>query len=276
MIGALILGNTDQGVYYTVMAVIAFASIFIFLFIKKPIKASISVQDYDVQQDFKKDIKDTFNLMISKRMLHMFPLIIWSALSLCIFSGLFIVFFTEMQAPITQEEKRKALQYGLLCMMTMGVAEMIGGFIVTPVINVKGMRAGVFVCLGFTSIAFAVFIILNEVRTFGWYCFLFTFLWGIQDSCLNTVANSMLGFEFESNITPFSVYKFAQSLFVFVFDVLESLVVGKKKFRIYIIVMFVFSVFAYLVTSTFKFKPKPPKGDQYEEFRNKEDNNTTD
>ena len=80
----------------------------------------------------------------------------------------------------------------------------------------------------------------------------------------------MLGFEFDSNIVPFSVFKFTQSLFIFVFDVLESLIKGKDKFRIYIIVMFVFSVFAYLVTTSFKFKDKK-RGDAYEEFKAKED-----
>ena len=109
----------------------------------------------------------------------MFPLIIWSALSLAIFSGLFIVFFTEMQAPVTQDEKRVALRNGLFTMMTLGVAEMMGGFIVTRVIEINNMRAGVLVCLGLTSVAFIAFIVLNEYRVFGWYCFVFTFLWGI-------------------------------------------------------------------------------------------------
>ena len=39
--------------------------------------------------------------------------------------------------------------------------------------------------------------------------FLMTFFWGISDGGLNTLINSMLGFQFDSKTAPFSVNKFA-------------------------------------------------------------------
>ncbi len=141
-------------------------------------------------------------------------------------------------------------------MVVLGVGEMIGGFLVTKVIELRDMRMGVVCCIFLTILGFVVFIVLNEIRIFGWLCFLFTFLWGVQDSALNTVMNSILGFEFESNIIPFSVFKFSQSLFIFIFNVLASLIVGQARFRIWIICSFVFAMVAYTVTISFKFKEK--------------------
>jgi hypothetical protein len=48
------------------------------------------------------------------------------------------------------------------------------------------------------------------------------FLWGTQDSGINCFINCILGFEFESKILPFSVFKFTQSLFTFVFFIVHS------------------------------------------------------
>ena len=45
--------------------------------------------------------------------------------------------------------------------------------------------------------------------------FVMAFVWGLMDSGLNAIIRSMLGFEFESKITPFSVFNFIQSLLVF-------------------------------------------------------------
>ena len=55
-----------------------------------------------------------------------------------------------------------------------------------------------------------------------------TFGWGMQDSAVNNLINCILGFEFESQITPFSVFKFVQSIVVFAFLLLESLIETKE------------------------------------------------
>ncbi len=41
------------------------------------------------------------------------------------------------------------------------------------------------------------------------FSFFMTFFWGIQDAGLNCLINCVLGFQFDSKITPFSVYYFA-------------------------------------------------------------------
>ena len=50
------------------------------------------------------------------------------------------------------------------------------------------------------------------------------FTWGLQDSGLNCMIRCILGFEFDSKILPFSVFNFVQSLFIFIFQTVESVV----------------------------------------------------
>jgi len=62
LIAGLVLGYSGQGLYYTIMASIAFASCFIFLFLTMPPPKE---DGYDLMEDtpetnFKKDIADTF------------------------------------------------------------------------------------------------------------------------------------------------------------------------------------------------------------------------
>jgi len=83
-----------------------------------------------------------------------------------------------------------------------------------------------------------------------------TVSWGIMDSALNTIVNSVLGFEFDSNITPFSVFKFVQSFFVFVFQVMESIIKGTERRRYWFIASFLFAMGALAVTTFFPFKGK--------------------
>ena len=52
------------------------------------------------------------------------------------------------------------------------------------------------------------------------------FIWGLQDSGLNCLLRSILGFEFESKITPFSCFNFTQSLGIFVFQLIGGAVLN--------------------------------------------------
>ena len=121
LIAALILGKMSQSTYYVVMSVAALTGSLVFLFLKKPIKgmdalaklesnvssqnnliteeerqlskaqgdpsdSMILIKKEQEERDKKrgsatKDIKDTFNLLISPRMLFIMPLILWTAMS---------------------------------------------------------------------------------------------------------------------------------------------------------------------------------------------------
>jgi len=54
-----------------------------------------------------------------------------------------------------------------------------------------------------------------------------TFLWGFADSGVNTHLSEILGFEFENNVEPYSIFNLIQSLSVFVVLIIEAFI----KFR---------------------------------------------
>jgi len=61
--------------------------------------------------------------------------------------------------------------------------------------------------LALTCIALALLIIVVRTKTWNVSIYFLLFFWGFQDSGINTLINTILGFEFESKTTPFAVYK---------------------------------------------------------------------
>lgn len=83
-IAAMVLGNTNTVIYYSVMGAFAFSSSFLFLTLKKPqrnlddsYKNLMKTNELPANQtNFKKDIVDTIKLALTKRMLHVAPMIV--------------------------------------------------------------------------------------------------------------------------------------------------------------------------------------------------------
>ena len=50
------------------------------------------------------------------------------------------------------------------------------------------------------------------------------FLWGLEDGSVNTHCLEMLGFEFEDNTEPFSIFSMFEAFAVFFFQILQSFV----------------------------------------------------
>jgi hypothetical protein len=82
-----------------------------------------------------------------------------------------------------------------------------------------------------------------------------TFMWGFQDSANNTHTSEMLGFEFESNSAPYSIDNLVESVGVFIFDIIEAFVSGRKGFMIYNLIVGILGVLMNACTLLFKFKP---------------------
>ena len=92
-----------------------------------------------------------------------------------------------------------------------------------------------------------------------------TFAWGLQDSSLCNFANCILAFEFESKVTPFSVYKFSQSLFTFAFMVIASKIDDQQKFYIYFGAMSGVAALSLISMLFFRYKGKQPEQQQLKE-----------
>jgi hypothetical protein len=107
-----------------------------------------------------------------------------------------------------------------------------------------------------TLVAFAVLFGTIANYTFNALTFVMTFAWGLQDSSLCNFANCILAFEFESKVTPFSVFKFSQSLFTFAFLVIASKIDDQTKYYIYFGVMCAVAIVSLSMMLFFSYKTK--------------------
>ena len=54
-------------------------------------------------------------------------------------------------------------------------------------------------------------------REYTWFVFLVAFMWGFEDGSVNTHCLEMLGFEFNDNTAPFSIFSMFEAFAVFIF-----------------------------------------------------------
>lgn len=55
---------------------------------------------------------------------------------------------------------------------------------------------------------------------FTWYIFFVSFMWGVEDGAVNTHCLEMLGFEFDDNTEPFSIFSMFEAVAVFIFQLI--------------------------------------------------------
>ena len=104
-----------------------------------------------------------------------------------------------------------------MAMIAFGVGEILGCFFIGFIVDKFGSRTAalVNVCICFVMTAVTLAFLL--VDQYSALAYAMTFLWGIEDSATNTHLQEMLGFEFDNNSEPFSVYNGTQALSCFVF-----------------------------------------------------------
>jgi MFS family permease len=97
-------------------------------------------------------------------------------------------------------------------MSALGIGEIIGGQIVGVIKDKIGTKITLFVQMVLTAAGFGMVFLINERNKYDLWVWCMCFVWGFQDSGLNCIVRSMLGFEFDSKIIPFSVFNFIQSI----------------------------------------------------------------
>ena len=230
-IAAMVLGKTNPVIYYSVMGAFAFSSSFLFLVLKKPLrnlddsyKDLMKTNELPANQpDFKRDIGDTIRLALTKRMMHVFPMIIQCALSITAFSGMFVSLMTKTMVNFEWESNRQT-QMAMLAMIALGFGEIFGALLSGRVIDRFGKKAGVLLVVILMIVAFGFLFLVVILYEFNAATFFMTFFWGLYDSSLNNMLNCIYGFEFDSKILPFSVSKLVKSLFIFGSLMLATLV----------------------------------------------------
>jgi len=59
----------------------------------------------------------------------------------------------------------------------------------------------------YTALALLLLILFVHKEYFSWLLYPMLLLWGLQDSGINTIMNTMLGFQFETKSEPFGAYR---------------------------------------------------------------------
>ncbi len=95
----------------------------------------------------------------------------------------------------------------MLAMTGLGIGEIIGGFLIGQIVDKFGTKTAIvcnFITIIVMSAVTLVFIHQFEFNALPW---IMCFLWGFQDSGVNTQLQETLGFEFDNNANEaFSLY----------------------------------------------------------------------
>ena len=92
-------------------------------------------------------------------------------------------------------------------MIGLGTGEILGGTCFGRIRDKLGNYVALCLELVLLAGGITLVIIVNERNVYDWTAHAMTFVYGLQDAGLNTFINCILGFEFESKITPFCVNK---------------------------------------------------------------------
>ena len=80
------------------------------------------------------------------------------------------------------------------------------------------------------------------------------FSWGLQNSATNVHLVCILGFQFESKTTPFSVKEFYSGIFVFALICIESKIRSREAFLLWYAMALCLSFLAFGSLLTFKYR----------------------
>ena len=215
-------------------------------------------------------------MLTSGRMLACMPMIIWSAWSVNFFAGLFVVMMTRCMKSTYNtcklfpddpdcwsDDDRNS--WALFTMTMLGVGEILGGGVLGRIRDSCGNQVALIVLIIETLAAIGLVLAVNINDEYNATTWIMTFVWGFQDAGLNTLINCILGFEFESKVTPFGVYKFSQSLFIFAFSLGiipvtdDKTSPNKDRITIYCCAGAAFSTLALASMLFFKYKPEEGK-----------------
>lgn len=106
---------------------------------------------------------------------------------------------------------------GLYAMTAFGLAEVVGAPLMGYFIDTLTTKYANF-CTIIVSVLTAVVTAWNLTHlTFGPMSYLMCAMWGLQDAFIEIINYRCLGFEFESNSTPFGIFNTVQGLTIFLF-----------------------------------------------------------
>ena len=139
-------------------------------------------------------------------MLILSPVIMWTSLGNAVIPSIFVPMMNDCMTQFeTSEQKNK---HALLALVGLGIGEIIGASSFGYVQDNFSNKVSALFCLLLSSVGVAISFSFAQVYSFSlWFAGPMMIAWGIQDGASNCLASCILGFQFDSKTTPFSVYK---------------------------------------------------------------------
>ena len=148
-------------------------------------------------------------------MMTLFPMMALTALNSGVQASVMIPMMVDSMKGRDEWGQQEKTSYALLCMLGIGVGEILGAIAFGRITDKLKYKSTVIINVTVLSLAFSILIIYAAIYSFSFsMACTMTFAWGCQDAGLNCLLYSFLGFQFASKTTPFSVYKFLESLLI--------------------------------------------------------------
>jgi predicted MFS family arabinose efflux permease len=139
-------------------------------------------------------------------------------------------------------------------MIMFGIGELLGCFFIGYIVDKFGSRPATYVNIVIMGSMGAITVLYCLRYEFGVLAYLMCFLWGFQDSAINTHSQEILGFEFNNNSEPFSNYNILQCIACSIFQVIQIAVYDKAGYTMYSIFVGALGVLCCANTLRFKFR----------------------
>jgi len=149
-------------------------------------------------------VRQTWELLISKRMMPFLPVLIYTAISDAIYMSLLVPLLARtMKYDQTASEKT---QLACISMTFLGAGELVGSFMNGQLHDKLGTRFFALINLAEMTLAYAILLWFNyrDNYTFA-FAMSVCFFWGIQDSAVTNMWRVVCGFQFPVPSISFSV-----------------------------------------------------------------------
>ena len=126
-----------------------------------------------------------WNLFCKPRFLRLAPQCAWTGISIAFFSGNLVEMMTK-----SLEDKGYTIEAALgkanYAMILFGVGEILGCFFIGWVVDKYGSKRATYVNCAIMIAMGSITVLYTFIYNFGVLAFLMCFLWGFQDSAVNT------------------------------------------------------------------------------------------
>jgi len=154
-------------------------------------------------------------LTCDRRFMILIPQLLWTGVSIAYYSGNLGEMMTGSLQNYSDQDQ---FFWSNLAMVGFGLGEIFGGFFIGWVVDRFGSKVAILCNLAIILAMFGITLGFIQIFDFNWMPWVMCFLWGCQDSGVNTQVQEMLGFEFDNaSSEPFSIYNILQCLACFIF-----------------------------------------------------------